>query len=236
MNLPALKIFLYRININEYLATQDNLSKLLSLDELQRASTYYTPQLRSRFCISHAILRKILARHTYTTPENIRYVYNEFNKPYLNQPQKSYWHFSMSYSQNITCYAVAQYKEIGIDIEHCYPLTNLQELIETTASVREQRVLSSLVKYKKIDAFYTLWTQKEALVKALGTGLSYPLNQLEVYNIPYTPGVLIKPYDNISQHPTRLYCKTIQQSPEFKISVASPVQKMQIIPLKNIED
>jgi 4'-phosphopantetheinyl transferase len=49
-----------------------------------------------------------------------------------------------------------------------------------TCSKREQAILSSMVESTQIDTFYSWWTLKEAYVKAVGAGLTMPLNQIEV--------------------------------------------------------
>ena len=52
-----------------------------------------------------------------------------------------------------------------------------------TLSVTEQFIIKQLEPAMQKKKFYWYWTRKEALLKAIGTGINTDLNKLEVSNI-----------------------------------------------------
>ena len=53
-------------------------------------------------------------------------------------------------------------------------------------------MLQKLPSNKKIQAFFTLWTRKEALLKAIGKGLFSPMSQFDVSKTPDEPVTFLK--------------------------------------------
>lgn len=105
----------------------------------------------------------------------IQFEYNEHEKPSIkNFPE---FHFSVSHSGNCVAF-VSDTSPIGIDIE-----------IISDARIEIAKRFFSENEYKYIlesesqnNAFYEIWTKKEAYVKFLGTGLSTPLSSFDVTN------------------------------------------------------
>ena len=58
-------------------------------------------------------------------------------------------------------------------------------------SDREYNALASMPRYRRDRAFLACWTRKEAFVKAIGQGLSCPLDQFDVTVDPNEPAELL---------------------------------------------
>lgn len=99
--------------------------------------------------------------------------FTPFNKPFLPD---STIRFNISHSGTIAVCALADENEIGIDIELIYPIEAGDFRSQMTTG-EWQRINDSS---DKLSAFYKYWTQKEALIKAHGNGLSLPLPSFEV--------------------------------------------------------
>ena len=89
--------------------------------------------------------------------------YNEHGKPFLKDGP----YFSISHCKEGIAVAIDD-EPIGIDIEHIRKADN--ELIQRTMNEEEVRLIARARDNADI-AFTRLWTQKEAVVKAQGTGI-----------------------------------------------------------------
>ena len=74
--------------------------------------------------------------------------------------------------------------EVGIDIERHRPIEDLEALVHTIASHAEQAAWEALATVSRQQAFYRLWTRKEAYLKAIGLGL---FRNLQAVTVPVTP-------------------------------------------------
>ena len=88
--------------------------------------------------------------------------YNEHGKPFI----EGGLHFSISHCKEGIAVVVDD-EPIGIDIEHIRLASD--DLIERVMNEEEQRLIAEASAPDR--AFTKLWTQKEAIVKAEGTGI-----------------------------------------------------------------
>ena len=99
--------------------------------------------------------------------------------------------FNLSHSADHVVFAFAAGMELGIDIEQVCPLPDIETVCRHWFSEAEQQALTDLPKSQRLDAFFHIWTQKEAFVKARGMGLSLPLQDFSVAADPNQPGGLL---------------------------------------------
>ena len=69
---------------------------------------------------------------------------------------------------------------MGVDIEDFSARSDVDGLIKAVLTPNEQSDLALLQGREKLRKFLTLWTLKEALIKALGVGLSMDMSGFEV--------------------------------------------------------
>ena len=102
---------------------------------------------------------------------DLEWKYNEHGKPYLaNGP-----YFSISHCKEGIAVAIDD-APIGIDIEAIRHAN--EDLIERTMNEEEKRLIANSQQPIADREFTRLWTQKEAIVKAEGTGI-YSFEQLQ---------------------------------------------------------
>ena len=169
------------------------LSQTLSPDERMRAERFHFEQDRKRFIIVHGILRMILSSYLSVEPSRLKFCYRKKGKPALADTfGKETICFNLSHSEGIALYVFTQGREIGVDIEHIHDIFEMDQIVERFFSTREKDVFRALPESKKKEAFFNCWTRKEAFIKAIGDGLSRPLDKLGVSLAPGEPARLLR--------------------------------------------
>jgi 4'-phosphopantetheinyl transferase len=163
-------------------------SATLDDDELLRAGQFRFERDRRRFVARRAFLRRILAGYAGVAPASIRYRRSAAGKPELLDSRGLA--FSTSQADGLAIVAVATRGEVGVDIERVRPVAEALDLARRMFTERESEHLSSLPPALASEAFLRLWTRKEAYVKALGHGLSMPLDGFEV--LPLADGGVVE--------------------------------------------
>jgi len=159
---------------------QDRYFCVLAPAEKERASRFKTPDLQKQFIIWHGVLKTILGSYLNIAPTDVRFVYSPHGKPSLDlqRPSKKLY-FNMSHSNQYALFAFSE-TVVGIDIEYIDSYAPPDDLAAQNFSTKEIETFNSLPDNAKTEAFFNCWTRKEAFVKALGEGLSYPLKDFDV--------------------------------------------------------
>jgi 4'-phosphopantetheinyl transferase len=150
----------------------------LSADETARAARFVSVADRSRFALTRAALRQLLAAATGVPPEALVLATGQSGKPCLAATDAP--HFNVSHSGSLALIGLSRLRPIGVDIEVRRDLSDLMGLAEACFSPREYRALSDLPYKARESAFYATWTGKEAVLKALGTGIAGTLRDFSV--------------------------------------------------------
>lgn len=72
--------------------------------------------------------------------------------------------------------------KVGVDIEAIRATADVDRIAARFFSRAEQRALASLPPTQRLAASIQCWTCKEAYVKGVGTGLSFPLRDVDVWD------------------------------------------------------
>jgi 4'-phosphopantetheinyl transferase len=187
----------------------------LSTDELERASRYRFERDRQRFIARRGILRQLTGQYLKIPAAQIEFTYSETGKSSIKEQSLQ---FNLSHSGDYGLYAFAQKRELGVDIENIRSTDDLSLIAKRFFSVFENAALLNLSDDKKIPAFYHIWTQKEAFVKALGKGLSFPLANFDVSVDPAQPGKLLSIRDG-GEVGTDWYMQTFLPVEDYQAAV-----------------
>ncbi len=151
---------------------------LLTGDERERAGRFHFQRDSSAFAISRGLLRTLAGRYLDAPPERLRFDYTPYGKPYLaGQFAGSPLRFNLSHAHELVLYAFTSGAEVGVDVEYLRPELAGAEIAERFFSPREVEALLTLPVEGRTEAFFRCWTRKEAFIKAVGQGLSFPLDQ-----------------------------------------------------------
>lgn len=160
------------------------LYELLSADERQRAERFHFPKDRGHYVTARGALRRILGGYLGAAPESLRFTYNAYGKPSLEGAGgEDALRFNLSHSNGVALYAFARGREVGVDIEHVRQDVAELATSESFFSPAEVSLLGGLPARLQAAAFFNCWTRKEAYVKAVGEGLSFPLAQFSAPSI-----------------------------------------------------
>ena len=138
---------------------------------------FHFPEHRRLYLVSHLLLRTTLSRYSDLLPKAWRFVNNDHGKPRLDPDAgSSPLCFSLSHTKGISVVGVTREGEIGVDVEQARRSVKAAELSRRFFSPEETEALDKLPPGRLQAQFPLYWTLKEAYIKALGRGLSHPLD------------------------------------------------------------
>jgi 4'-phosphopantetheinyl transferase len=154
---------------------------LLSSDELDRAARFHFERDRQCYCVARGVLRALLGTSLGVRPQELSFQYSDKGKPRLASRYSGRGLvFNVSHSGDLALLGFAYTGDVGVDIEKIRDDFDSAAIARRFFSAREQDQLSRLPADQRHPAFFRCWTRKEAFIKALGDGLSHPLNQFDV--------------------------------------------------------
>lgn len=163
------------------------LSSFLSQDEQQRASRFRHELSRQQYIVGRGSLRCILSQYSNFKPKQVQFGYSQLGKPFLiTDSMPSGIQFNLSHSDQKMLVAVSAGSRVGIDLEYVHKTLEITTLSKRYFSTHEQHLLLASPQNQKINLFLQLWTCKEALLKASGSGLR-GLEHIEVLALPKSP-------------------------------------------------
>jgi 4'-phosphopantetheinyl transferase len=164
------------------------LEKTLSPDERSSAGSFLLTRHRTAYIFAHAVLRDVLSLYVERAPEEILFIRDSFGKPFLGgDGAKIPLLFNLSHSGSMVLVAVAAGRQIGADLEQIRPL-HFACIAEANFTPEERSFISGHAPERQERAFFQCWTRKEAYIKAVGKGLSIPLNTFDTCIAAGQPG------------------------------------------------
>ncbi|MFZ0546949.1 MAG: 4'-phosphopantetheinyl transferase superfamily protein [Candidatus Promineifilaceae bacterium] len=168
------------------------LREILSPDERERAARFHFPQHRERYIVARGTLRLLLGRYLGRSPESVAFTYGPQGKPALGEgTAQETLAFNVAHSEDVALLAFIWGRPVGVDIEHIRPLKDMAQLAARFFSVEEYQVWQAVSADSQDEAFFNCWSRKEAYIKALGEGLSHPLDRFVVTLRPGEVGRLV---------------------------------------------
>src|SRR3990167_8036781 len=203
---------------------------LLNPEEQHRANRYHFPKHQRRFTVAHAMLRLILSRYLKLKPSELAFTHNQYGKPSLiNNPDNV--QFNLSHSQDSALLAIGKHHELGVDLEY-FSKRPLLGIANNVFSPAEIRSLTQLPVDAQPLAFFTIWAQKEAFIKAVGMGLAYPLKTFDVSTQPQKDSYLVDP---LTKKTWRLISFMLEKTCAAALCVSPNVTKIHKIELKTLK-
>jgi 4'-phosphopantetheinyl transferase len=137
-------------------------------------------QLAYRRAMQRDPLRALLAVYLGVPAATVAFADDAYGRPELAAPWHGLLRFNWSHSGDRALIAVARDVAPGVDLEHIRPRPRAMALAERFFHHAETAALSALDGTQREHAFLELWTGKEAVLKALGRGLAFGLERLQL--------------------------------------------------------
>jgi len=183
------EIHLWLCEINGLKDCSNTFEKSLSIDELEKANKFVFGKDKLSYIISRGTLRKILSKYLNVSPKLIQFGYNQYGKPFIHFPEKGRLKFNLSHSNEYCLIAINKEMETGVDIEWINKDLEPNDIAHNYFSAQELSNFKSIDKGNQLEAFYKIWTRKEAFIKAIGKGLSIPLDSFDVTIDDFKPKI-----------------------------------------------
>jgi 4'-phosphopantetheinyl transferase len=172
---PALAtddVHVWAVPLDVHEQAYKSLLATLASDERERASEFRFDDPRRRYVIARGTLRKLLGAYMQLPPTLINLTIDGNQKPHLaSKHAAADLHFNVSHTGNLALIAVARGCEVGIDVEQLREVGHLEQIARRFFHPSETSAVLSTLESARNLAFLRCWTGKEAILKALGTGI-----------------------------------------------------------------
>jgi 4'-phosphopantetheinyl transferase len=183
------EVRVWTVPVGERLADSRRLS-VLSDAERARAARFRFDRDRDRFVACRVALREILGRALRTPPADVHFEYGANGKPALADRRREI-EFNVSHRKDVAVIAVTAGRRVGVDVEPLRSVEDSERLAARFFSASEAAALRAVSPESRDEAFLACWTRKEAILKALGAGLSLPLDSFSVSLEPGAPPAIL---------------------------------------------
>ena len=198
LSLDTGAVHVWRISLDQPDDALERFRGTLEPHEIERAGRFHFEKHRRHFIVARGFLRTVIARYLETQPQSLRFSYGAYGKPALES--EHVLRFNLSHSHEIALLAVALDAELGVDVEHIRADFASEDIAQRFFSRAEVETFNALPTEEQVAAFFRCWTRKEAYIKAIGKGLSQPLDAFDVTLAPgVRPALLRAEQDDVSR-------------------------------------
>lgn len=150
--------------------------QLMSPEEKVRWKRYRFEQGQKLHLVSRALLRTTLSQYQDVDPKRWEFAAEEHGRLYIKAPDSALA-FNISHTAGLVACAVSLEPEVGVDVEEINDKRGTTDVAQRVFSAEELSELDVLSEAGKVERFFTLWTLKEAYIKARGLGFAVPLKE-----------------------------------------------------------
>ncbi len=167
------------------------------------------------------MLRDVLGRYLRIPATEVELDADARGKPRLAVRHGEALRFNLSHSGDAVLLGIAYACEIGVDVEATLAHDDLAGVAANVFTADELDAFTGLYGHERIELFYSLWTRKEACLKAWGTGLGVPPNAFGVLPASTGSAALESPVRcNLPDLGSSLACRSIRDIDGHAAAVA----------------
>ena len=194
---------------------------ILSDAEKKRRAAFHREKHGAEYALSHAMLRLVLSQYALVGPEQWHFLTGEKGKPEIAGPalEPPLW-FNLSHTDGFAVGVAGRVRQLGVDVENMGRTTSHEELAKRFFAPSEYEYLRTLPPILQREAFFRIWTLKEAYIKADGKGLSIPLDS---FHFRFSEGnpAQIALESNAESNPHSWSFFEFQPGPDYRVSIGA---------------
>lgn len=176
------EVHLWKADFSDWAGCLADLKSVLSLDEVNRSDRFLRNRDRDRYIFAHGVLRRVLAGCCGCEPATLTFGIGDHGKPFLTIPlvESERIEFNLSHSGDLVLIGVSSCCSLGVDVERLSRRVEFEELGDRFFSSEEAEAIRLLPEEERRRVFFDTWVCKEAFIKAVGDGLTMPLDSFAV--------------------------------------------------------
>ncbi len=191
---------------------------LLSEEERVKADRFIFPHDRDCFVAAHALVRVALSDYFARAPQDWSFVTNAWGKPRVDANDGSArLCFNLSHTRGHVAVAVALDREVGVDVERIAPSRADEEVARQLFAPAEFAAFQEEPEGGRAEAFFDVWTLKEAYIKAVGLGVALPLKDFAFTRDP----LRISFAPTLEDTPSRWLFRRFRPEPDVAMALAA---------------
>lgn len=185
----------------------------VSIEKQNRINRFFHIDDVYRTLLGDLLVRFILCKRYSLVKKGLTFDKNLYGKPFVSQ--YPHFHYNISHSGEWVVCAVHE-KEIGVDIEKVLPFD-----LKIAKGLFTEEEYKNLLneKEERVSSFYDIWTLKESYIKAVGKGMSIPLDSFSVKKLNANT-ITLTDIENNTQI-TNFNCKQYYINDDYKLSVCA---------------
>lgn len=168
--------------------------QVLTAEERQRADRFVFDHDRRHHIIAHGVLRHVLSRYCGDSPDSLRFATTGSGKPSIRgralgqtaaaSAPASSLQFNLTHSDDRALLGVSAGRELGVDLERVRSNVETVDISRHYFFGAEREAIESAVSVMRDMTFFRYWVAKEAVLKAQGVGLGFPLDRFCIHFHP----------------------------------------------------
>ncbi|MFO7683918.1 MAG: 4'-phosphopantetheinyl transferase superfamily protein [Chloroflexota bacterium] len=182
------QVQVWRASLDRSQAEQDAFWQFLAPAEQARAERFRFDIHRHYYIVGRGLLRWLIGKYLEVSPAAVEFIYSKYDKPALGADPT--FCFNVSHSHGKLLIGFVWGADLGVDIEQVCPLDGMDAIARRFFSEAENLDYAQVPAELRPEAFFNCWTRKEAFIKAVGEGLSFPLDEFDVTLLPAEPAAL----------------------------------------------
>ncbi|KAA3647731.1 MAG: phosphopantetheine-protein transferase [Chloroflexi bacterium] len=218
------EVHVWRISVPKFREIIPQLQPVLNEEERTRADRFHFDKDQESYIIAHSVLRLLLGGYAQLPSEEIEFTVNNYGKPQIVDNSLQ---FNLSHSGDFVLIAIANSLILGVDVEKIHTRRAKIVLAKRFFSPLEFDHLMQLASGDFVQGFFNTWTRKEAYIKAIGAGLSIPLDSFTVSLKTDSPVELIEDSVNTNA-PGEWTLKHIKVNDDYAAALAVKCKEVEL--------